>query len=235
MSDDKKSDDDPYWDDDKPIKELMELREKIWKRQREQKLAKQKDEAEKAAKSRRTSSSGAPRSTTERRKDELYYATRKGDLVQKFLTRWWHALGQLGLTTNTNSKLSKGGEGNVTTPIKEGADPAPLSPVQPLSKMQRMYIFHGHILVVSNLLKGEAQLPLGLPSQLVSEAFDFGLGMSLASHSLIWSCDANDDEYTNLCLCNLCFLLFLFIYSSLSISISFLHYTLILLTVSITL
>jgi hypothetical protein len=91
MSDDKKSDDDPYWDDDKPIKELMELREKIWKRQREQKLAKQKDEAEKAAKSRRTSSSGAPRSTTERRKDELYYATRKGDLVQKFLTRWWHA------------------------------------------------------------------------------------------------------------------------------------------------
>ena len=79
-----------------------------------------------------------------------------------------YTLGQLGLTTNTNSKLSKVGEGNVTTPIKEGADPAPLSPVQPLSKMQRMYIFHGHILVVSNLLKGEAQLPLGLPSQLVS-------------------------------------------------------------------
>jgi hypothetical protein len=35
----------------------------------------------------------------------------------------------------------------------------------------------------------------------------------------------DDDEYTNLC--NLCFLLFLFIYSSLSISWPFLHYTLI--------
>ena len=37
--------------------------------------------------------------------------------------------------------------------------------------------------------------------------------------------DDDDDEYTNLC--NLCFLLFLFIYSSLSISCSFLYYTLI--------
>ena len=36
------------------------------------------------------------------------------------------------------------------------------------------------------------------------------------------SCDDNYDEYTNLC--NLCFVLFLFIYSSLPISFSFLHY-----------
>ena len=36
------------------------------------------------------------------------------------------------------------------------------------------------------------------------------------------SCDGDDDEYTNLC--NLGFLLFLFIYSSLSISFSFLPY-----------
>ena len=36
--------------------------------------------------------------------------------------------------------------------------------------------------------------------------------------------DNDDDEYTNLCLYNLCFLLFLFIYSSLSIIFSFLPY-----------
>ena len=41
--------------------------------------------------------------------------------------------------------------------------------------------------------------------------------------------DDNHDEYTNLY--NLCFLLFLFIYSSPSISFSFLHYTLVVLII----
>ena len=43
------------------------------------------------------------------------------------------------------------------------------------------------------------------------------LSLSLSLLLLSHYDDNDDDEYTNLCLCNLCFLLFLFAYSSLSI------------------
>lgn len=44
-------------------------------------------------------------------------------------------------------------------------------------RLQRMFFFHGHILVISFLLKNEIKLPCGLPSQLSLEVFDFGISL----------------------------------------------------------
>lgn len=42
-------------------------------------------------------------------------------------------------------------------------------------RLQRMYYFHGHTLIISILLRNENNLPTGLPKLLVQEIFDFGL------------------------------------------------------------
>jgi hypothetical protein len=42
-------------------------------------------------------------------------------------------------------------------------------------RLQRMYYFHGHTLIISILLRNENNLPTGLPKLLVQEVFDFGL------------------------------------------------------------
>eukprot|EP01041_Mallomonas_annulata_P001008 gene1008-1979_t len=42
-------------------------------------------------------------------------------------------------------------------------------------RLQRMFCFHGHTLVISIFLKNERWLPTGLPKSLVLEVFDFGL------------------------------------------------------------
>ena len=42
-------------------------------------------------------------------------------------------------------------------------------------RLQRMFCFHGHTLVISIFLKNEKWLPTGLPKQLVMDVFDFGL------------------------------------------------------------
>ena len=50
-------------------------------------------------------------------------------------------------------------------------------------RMQRMFTFHGHALVVSLFLKTEEAFPTGLPSRLVVSIFDFGL--DLLSESVV--------------------------------------------------
>ena len=44
-------------------------------------------------------------------------------------------------------------------------------------RMQRMFTFHGHALVISNFLKAEEAFPTGLPSPLILSVFDFGLDL----------------------------------------------------------
>ena len=44
-------------------------------------------------------------------------------------------------------------------------------------RMQRMFTFHGHALVISNFMKAEETFPTGLPSPLIVSVFDFGLDL----------------------------------------------------------
>jgi hypothetical protein len=44
-----------------------------------------------------------------------------------------------------------------------------------IERLQRMYFFHGHTLVISLFLKNVGKLPTGLPNSLILEIFDFGL------------------------------------------------------------
>ena len=44
-----------------------------------------------------------------------------------------------------------------------------------LERLQRIYFFHGHTLVISILIKNANLLPSGLPSELVSEVYKLGL------------------------------------------------------------
>lgn len=87
------TDEDPDWDDDKPICDLMVV---YMKKRQARQIQKQREEAEreankKAPRQRSSESSGAPRISAPTRPDALYYETQKGSLVQKLLVRWWHA------------------------------------------------------------------------------------------------------------------------------------------------
>ena len=88
------TDDDPDWDDDKPICELMAV---YMKKRHARAIAKAREEVERAAaKASRPKSSGGGGGSSNRvaaptRKDALYYDTQKGNLVQKLLVRWWYA------------------------------------------------------------------------------------------------------------------------------------------------
>lgn len=46
---------------------------------------------------------------------------------------------------------------------------------QALKLLEKMFFFHGHILVLSILLKNESGLPIGISSSLIYQLFDFGL------------------------------------------------------------
>lgn len=46
-----------------------------------------------------------------------------------------------------------------------------------LERLHHMYVFHGHTLVISTILKHAHQLPTGLPISLITEIYDFGLEM----------------------------------------------------------
>ena len=85
------TEEDQYWDDNKPIVELMQWREEIKEKLRAERAIKEAElESAKrsAARSRPTSSS----STTARKKYEVYYEdTKKGLIVQNLLIRWWYA------------------------------------------------------------------------------------------------------------------------------------------------
>jgi hypothetical protein len=87
-------DDDPDWDDDKPICELMVS---YMKKKAARAKAKAKEELERAeaAKSAKKSSGGGggggARAAAAVRKDQQFYETKKGMLVQRLLVRWWYA------------------------------------------------------------------------------------------------------------------------------------------------
>ena len=88
-------DDDPDWDDDQPICELMVVYMKK-KAARAKAKAKEETERAEAAKSAKKSSSGGgggggTRTAAAVRKDQQYYETKKGMLVQRLLVRWWYA------------------------------------------------------------------------------------------------------------------------------------------------
>jgi len=88
-------DDDPDWDDDQPICELMVT---YMKKKAARAKAKAREDSEKAeaAKTAKKSSSGGgggggTRTAAAVRKDAQFYETKKGMLVQRLLVRWWYA------------------------------------------------------------------------------------------------------------------------------------------------
>lgn len=89
-------DDDPDWDDDRPICELMVeyMKKKAARAKAKAKEEAERAEAAKAAKKSTPSGSGGGgiRASAVQRKDQQYYnETKKGMLVQRLLVRWWYA------------------------------------------------------------------------------------------------------------------------------------------------
>lgn len=84
-------DDDPDWDDDKAISDNMALYLKNREARVRAAQQKQQDE-ERIKKEKRASSGGGTRVAAPKRLDEQFYTTtKKGELVQKLLVRWWYA------------------------------------------------------------------------------------------------------------------------------------------------
>jgi len=75
---------------------------------------------------------------------------------------------------NATAASDNAGEGEPSGGSSPG--PARKNP-RDAERLQRMFYFHGHSLVISIFLKNERSLPTGLPSELVMNAFDFGLEM----------------------------------------------------------
>jgi hypothetical protein len=89
------ADEDPDWDDDRPICELMTeyMKKKVQRAKAKAKEEAEREAAAKAAKaSKASSSSGGTRTAAPQRKDAQYYQdTKKGQMVQRLLVRWWYA------------------------------------------------------------------------------------------------------------------------------------------------
>lgn len=55
--------------------------------------------------------------------------------------------------------------------------------VREVERMQRMFFFHGHALLLALLLKHAARLPQGLPSELINQVFSLGLDLMRVDNS----------------------------------------------------
>lgn len=82
---------DPYWDDSRPIVSLMQWRDEVKEKLRAERDTREKELAAKKASAARR----APRETTSsyvrKKYEEFYEDTKKGLIVQNLLIRWWYA------------------------------------------------------------------------------------------------------------------------------------------------
>jgi hypothetical protein len=86
--------DDPYWDDEKPIVELMRYREQMKEKLKKEKLIREAEASVKKASAPRAprASGGGGSSSAVRKNFEVFYEdTQKGLIVQMLLIRWWYA------------------------------------------------------------------------------------------------------------------------------------------------
>lgn len=82
---------DPYWDDNMPIVELMRKREEVREKLRAERDAAQLAASKKAQAPRVRREGGGSSSAPRKRYEEFYEDTQKGLIVQMLLIRWWYA------------------------------------------------------------------------------------------------------------------------------------------------
>lgn len=87
-------DDDKDWDDDKSITDNMVIymKKRAIRVKEKQRLEQEKAEAERVKKqTKRSSGTSGSKPAAAVRKDSIFYETKKGQLVQRLLVRWWYA------------------------------------------------------------------------------------------------------------------------------------------------